>query len=160
MTPEQREEIYNNCVKLGNSNIVARQIATNSISQWDNHIKTREHSISCLFNWIVSPEGADYWREEYRSCDDDIQPKDVQDGLTNSDIQSLLSILKTSFKDATIAKSIYKGYAASAWEKSVKGTPDGEFNFINFSYYKASQEYFKNQEKKIATLIAKLKDMR
>jgi hypothetical protein len=159
-----RVKIYEQCLNLGMVELHAMKIAKNATNPYCKTAKTKSDCVLGYFDWINSTERREYWvdvhdyylKEELKStCHNSHNAT-----LTNSEIQMLISILKSSFNEATDIKKNFKSHSSELWKRCNKDTESGQKWFKLFSAHMSCQKHWKEKEKKIASLISKLKDMR
>lgn len=80
--------------------------------------------------------------------------------LSQAEIQTLLHFLREELSFITSAKDEYKQSAARQWPLCIKGTITGTYRFHLFSVESRAYQECKAKEKKLVSLITKLKGMR
>jgi hypothetical protein len=122
-----------------------------------------------LFRWSETQEGHKYWEtiagkfESQEKVIEDSFKKDfhlLREELTQADVQTLLSILRTELVFTTSEKETDKDTAAAYWKDCDKSSQRGIFNFRWFSAFNASHKRMKQREKTLVGLITKLKGLR
>lgn len=105
-------------------------------------------------------EGDEYWRTMYESWGHVLTVYEEPTELTQADIQSMLHVLRSVLCDVTYNKQHSKAVASEYWAKSNKEDPATSVNFNCFSVHNKYTKEMKQREKKLVSLITKLKGMR
>lgn len=147
LSNNERNEVKLKALELGFTEEQARKISMNA-----EHVlpytTDKQDFLLDTFEWGTSPEGLDYWLQEYTNSDVPI---------TQSEKQQLLSILRESLKDSTWYRDSHKRAAGLYWSSAEKGTPSGEASFRLFSEMNKDAKKYKKEVNKISNLIRKVK---
>lgn len=136
--------------------IVAECKTVRLFSHW-----TPSQAVASAFNWERSKLGEEFWIDVHEVLCRNKSPKQVKT-LTQSEIQQLLHILRGQLKDVSYCKTRHKIDAAELWEECDKDSND-KWNLTLFKAFSQTRKtYIENrtQEKKLVSLITKLKGLK
>lgn len=106
------------------------------------------------FDWVM--DGNDRDIVEWRFVDE----KPTEKELTQSEVQQLLHILRSQLDVVSFHKAMHKDDAAALWEICDKSDKFTSGYFENFSFFYAAYKQSKVEEKKLVSLITKLKGLK
>lgn len=120
---------------------------------------TPSQAVASAFNWERSKLGEEFWIDVHEVLCRNKSPKQVKT-LTQPEIQQLLHILRGQLDVVSFHKAMHKEDAADLWETCDKSDKFTSGYFENFSCIYAAYKQSKLEEKKLVSLITKLKGLK
>lgn len=168
LTQEQKEAIYNHGASLGIEDETLKLIVPQVTTEYEEVLSTTRayDFIAGVFGWLESEQGHEFWYKVYcsyrgfKSQREQVQDYQEEVPLTQSDIQSLLHIVRDRLYDVTYNKQHSSAVAGEYWAKSDKENPETSADFHCFSVHNKYTKEMKAKEKKLVHLIKRLKAMR
>lgn len=120
---------------------------------------TPDTIVAGAFSWYKSELGEKYWSNVYEDLLQNKSPKQEKE-LTQSEIQQLLHILRGQLGVVSFHKAMHKEDAAERWEYCDKKDKFTASSFAAYSQIYASYKQHKQEEKKLVSLITKLKGLK